>query len=136
MNAFLSAHAPKVLSILRIIQGFLIIWHGSGKLFAYPPGSHPAGNAFMIFGGVLEFFGGILIFIGLGTRWAAFLLSGMMAVAYFMVHAKNGLFSAQSGTVEGELAIIYCFVFFYLFFAGGGPWSVDALLGKRSVAVD
>jgi putative oxidoreductase len=130
MNAFLATHSPKILSLLRFITGFLILWHGSGKLFAYPPGSHVADSPLMIFGGVVEFVGGILVMIGLGTRWAAFLLSGMMAVAYFMAHAPSGLFSPKTGTVEGELAILYCFVFFYLFYAGGGPLSVDALISK------
>jgi putative oxidoreductase len=130
MNAFLSAHAPKVLSILRIIQGFLIMWHGTQKLFNFPPTDHPATGAFMMFTGILEFGGGLLIFFGLFTRWAAFILSGTMAVAYFMVHAPGGFLPLVN---KGELAVIYCFVFFYLFFAGGGPWSVDALISRRPV---
>ncbi len=137
MNAFLSSHAPKVLSLLRIITGFLYIWHGSQKLFNYPmPQLGGATDGFFIFGGVLEFFGGLLIMLGLGTRWTAFILSGQMAVAYFMFHAKNGLFSQKTGAVEGELAVLYCFVFFFLFFAGGGPFSVDALFKRSTVSAD
>ncbi len=134
MNSFLNAHAPKVLSILRIVTGFLVLWHGSQKFFAFPPSNKPGGgggglNALMTFGATLEFVGGILILIGLLTRPAAFLLSGMMAVAYFGWHAPGGFFPIVNG---GELAALYCFVFFYFIFSGPGPWSVDALL-KRTV---
>jgi putative oxidoreductase len=128
MNAFLASNAPYALSLLRIIQGFLIVWHGSQKLFNYPPSEHPGGGALPMVAGVLEFFGGILIFLGLFTRWTAFLLSGLMAVAYFMVHAPKNFLPFLNG---GELAVIYCFVFFYLWFAGGGPLSVDAMMSRR-----
>jgi putative oxidoreductase len=128
MNAMLNGLAPYALSLLRFIQGFLIMWHGSQKLFNFPPSEHPVSGAFMTFTGVLEFGGGLLVLFGLGTRWAAFILSGTMAVAYFMVHAPKGLLPMVNG---GELAVIYCFVFFYLFFAGGGPVSIDALLMGR-----
>jgi putative oxidoreductase len=129
MNAFLASNAPYALSLLRIIQGFLIIWHGSQKLFNYPPSDHPAAG-WGLAAGYFEFFCGLLVMVGLGTRWAAFLLSGTMAVAYFMVHASNGkgFLPFSNG---GELAVIYCFVFFYLWFAGGGPLSVDALISRR-----
>ena len=130
MNAFLSAQAPKVLSLLRFIAGFLMLWHGAQKLFNFPPTERgAAGDSFMIFAGVLEFFGGLLVMIGLGTRWAAFILSGTMAVAYFMAHAPGGFLPLVN---KGELAVLYCFVFFYLFFAGGGPLSVDALLSRSN----
>ena len=84
----------------------------------------------MIFAGVLEFFGGSLILLGLFTRWTAFILSGMMAVAYWMAHGTNGkgFLPVQNG---GEPAVIYCFVFLYFFFAGGGSWSLDNLLKKN-----
>jgi putative oxidoreductase len=132
MNAFLSAHAPKVLSILRIIVGFLFLWHGCQKLFNYPPTDHPAEGGLMMFAGVLEFFGGLLILFGLFTRPVAFLLSGLMAVAYFMAHAPGGFLPLVN---HGELAVVYCFVFFYLFFAGGGPWSLDSLLKRTPATV-
>jgi putative oxidoreductase len=128
MNAFLASNAPYALSLLRIIQGFLIVWHGSQKLFNYPPSEHPGGGTLPLISGILEFFGGILIFLGLFTRWTAFLLSGLMAVAYFMVHAPKNFLPFLNG---GELAVIYCFVFFYLWFAGGGPLSVDAMMSRR-----
>jgi len=135
MNEFLNSWSPRILSVLRIITGFLFLWHGSQKLFDFPHSEMPmGGGAFIIFAGILEFFGGILILIGLFTRWTAFILSGMMAVAYFMGHAFNGkgFLPIQNGGNGGELAIIYCFVFFYFFFAGGGPWSLDSLLKKNA----
>jgi putative oxidoreductase len=132
MNAFLSANAPRVLSILRIIAGFLILWHGSQKLFNYPPSDHPATGGLMMLAGIIEFFGGLLLVFGLFTRWAAFILSGLLAVAYFMAHASGGFLPIVN---KGELAVLYCFVFFYLFFAGGGPWSLDALIGRRPVTL-
>lgn len=134
MNEFLNSWSPRALSVLRIIQGFLFLWHGSQKLFAFPPPPpqmQGEANAFMIFAGILEFGGGILILIGLFTRWTAFILCGMMAVAYWMAHGTSGkgFLPLMNG---GELAVIYCFVFLYLFFAGGGPWSVDSLLKKNA----
>lgn len=136
MDSFLTAWTPRVLSILRIITGFLFLWHGSQKLFNYPPmppmpPDAPAPPfAFMLFAGILEFGGGLLILIGLFTRPVAFLLSGMMAVAYFIGHAFNGK-GFLPLVNSGELAVIYCFVFLYLFFAGGGAWSLDRLIWKR-----
>ncbi|MEP6900681.1 MAG: DoxX family protein [Actinomycetota bacterium] len=134
MNEFLNSWSPRILSVLRIITGFLFLWHGSQKLFDYPHSEVPMSGAFIVFAGCLEFFGGILILIGLFTRWTAFILSGMMAVAYFMAHAFNGkgFLPMAGGGNGGELAVIYCFVFFYLFFAGGGAWSVDHLIKKSA----
>lgn len=131
MGDFWTLFQPKILSLLRFIAGFLMLWHGSQKLFNVPFSERgAAGDGFMIFTGVIEFFGGILVMIGLGTRWASFLLSGTMAVAYWMAHGTNGkgFLPIQNG---GELAVIYCFVYFYLFFAGGGELSVDNLLKKK-----
>jgi putative oxidoreductase len=132
MTAFLTSWSPRILSILRIITGFLILWHGSQKLFDFPSSGKPAGEltALMMTAGSIEFFGGLLILIGFFTRPVAFLLSGLLAVAYFMAHAPGGFLPL---TNRGELAVLYCFVFFYLFFAGGGPWSVDALIGRNKV---
>lgn len=131
MNEFLNSWSPRALSILRIITGFLFLWHGTQKLFGFPPSQNSGGSlsATMMVGGILEFAGGILILIGLFTRWTSFVLSGLMAVAYFGWHGTNGkgFLPIQNG---GELAVLYCFVFLYLFFAGGGSWSVDSLLKK------
>ncbi|MGI9035534.1 MAG: DoxX family protein [Pyrinomonadaceae bacterium] len=135
MNTFLINWSPRVLSILRIITGFLFVWHGSQKLFNYPPMPPTAGGAdgsippIMLVAGILEFFGGgVLLLLGLFTRPVAFILCGMMAVAYFVVHAPNHFLPLVN---QGELAVIYCFVFLYLVFAGGGAWSLDRLVWKK-----
>lgn len=133
MNEFLAAWSPRVLSILRIIAGFLILWHGSQKLLGFPPSGQPGGelSGLMLVAGIIELVGGLLILIGLFTRAAAFLLSGLLAVAYFMAHAPGGFLPL---TNRGELAVLYSFVFLYFVFAGPGPWSVDSLISKRSNA--
>jgi putative oxidoreductase len=124
---------PRLLSVLRIIMGFLLVAHGAQKLFGVlpMPGMPPPG-AFSLFSlmgvaGVLEFFGGLLILLGLFTRPTAFILCGFMAVAYFMAHAPGGFWPILN---HGELAVIYCFVFLYLAVAGGGEWSLDRLLRR------
>jgi putative oxidoreductase len=130
MNEFWGVWQTRVLSLLRFIAGFLMLWHGSQKLFNFPATPNgSAGDAFMIFAGVLEFGGGLLIAVGLFTRWAAFLLSGTMAVAYWLAHgtSEKGFLPILNG---GELAVVYCFLFLYLFFAGGGVWSLDYLLQR------
>jgi putative oxidoreductase len=100
--------------------------HGGQKLFGFPAPSQAVHAMFSLIGvaGILEFFGGLLLLIGLFTRPVAFLLSGEMAVAYFMVHAPQGFWPLLN---RGELAVMYCFVFLYLFVAGGGSWSADRL---------
>ncbi len=130
-NSICSRAAPHLLSVLRIITAFLFMQHGAQKLFSFPAPSgmgEPPLFSLMGFAGVLELFGGLLVLIGLFTRPAAFILSGMMAVAYFMAHAPQGFWPLLNG---GELAVLYCFVYLYLVFAGGGDWSVDPLLRKR-----
>lgn len=134
MNEFLNGWSQRVLSILRFIAGFLMIWHGSQKLFGFPI-ALPAGaeGPVVLFAGVIEFFGGLLILVGLFTRPAAFLMSGLMAAAYFMAHASGGFLPIVNG---GELAAIYSFVYLYLVFAGGGAWSIDhAVWGTEAKAV-
>ena len=132
LNSFYASWTPRLLSVLRIISAFLLIPHGAQKLFGFlaPPGSPPGPPPFTEFwiGGVLEVFGGLLLLLGLFTRPVAFILSGMMAVAYFQVHAPGGFWPLQN---KGELAVLYCFVFLFLSVAGGGVWSVDSLLRRR-----
>ncbi len=129
MSDFWTSWQPRILSLLRFFAGFLMLWHGSQKLFNFPYSERGgADGAFMIFAGVLEFGGGILIAIGLFTRWSAFLLSGTMAVAYWMAHGTSAFLPIQN---KGELAVLYCFVYLYLFFAGGGSWSLDNLLKTK-----
>jgi putative oxidoreductase len=112
---------------LRIITGLLFLAHGTTKLFKFPLTDYFKDGvqiaSFMGVAGVLELVGGVLIVIGLFTRTTAFVLSGMMAVAYFMAHASQGFYPILNG---GELAIMFCFVFLYLATAGAGPFSVDA----------
>jgi putative oxidoreductase len=122
-----------LLSVLRITTGLLFLAHGSAKLLGFPVTQHFAGGvqlfSFTGLTGSLELVGGALITIGLFTRLTAFILSGMMAVAYFMAHAPQGFHPINNG---GELAILFCFIFLYIAAAGAGPWSVDAAWGSRS----
>lgn len=123
------AWEPRVLSILRIVVGLLYLEHGTQKIFNFPPRPNP--QVFHLFtlvpglAGIMELTGGILIVLGLFTRPVAFLLSGEMAFAYFMSHAPRGFFPIAMGGNGGELAILYCFIFFYFSFAGAGVWSLD-----------
>jgi len=131
LNSFNASWTPRLLSVLRIITGFLIIPHGAQKLFGFlaPPGA-PTPPLFSLIGiaGILEFFGGLLILVGLFTRPVAFILSGLMAVAYFMAHAPQGFWPLQN---KGELAVLYCFVLLFFAVAGGGEWSLDRILRRR-----
>lgn len=120
--------APRLLGILRIVAAILFIEHGTQKLFGVPTPTHgmPEPLTLFWFAGVLEAFGGFLLLIGLFTRPVAFILSGQMAVAYWMAHAPQSPFPALNG---GDAAILYCFIFLYLVAAGPGAFSID---GKRS----
>ena len=117
-------------SFLRIVVGLTFSEHGFQKLFGLL-GGHRQTHLFSLFGlaGVLECFGGILLILGLFTVPVAFILSGEMAVAYFTTHFPRGGLPIQNG---GELAVVYCFVFLYLFMAGGGPFSLDRLIRKKT----
>jgi putative oxidoreductase len=119
--------APHLLSVLRIVAAFSFMTHGTQKLFAMPiaePREPVALLSLVGVAGVLEVFGGLLVLVGLFTRPVAFLLSGEMAVAYFMVHAPGNFFPVLNG---GEGAMLYCFIFLYLAAAGPGPWSIDTV---------
>ncbi|HEX4739623.1 MAG TPA: DoxX family protein [Allosphingosinicella sp.] len=126
-----------LLSVLRIVTGLTFLEHGAQKLLGFPPaapGSPPIIAFSMLWtGGILELVGGTLVFLGLLTRPAAFVLAGEMAVAYWTFHAPKAFFPAING---GDAAILYCFVFLYLSAAGGGPWSLDALLRSGRGSVD
>ena len=122
------ASAPKLLSVLRIVVGFLFFLAGTSKIFAFPVGM-PGGLTAVFpsqvwIGGVLELVGGALLMLGLFTRPAAFVLSGEMAVAYFQFHAPSSFWPTVN---NGVPAVLDCFIFLYLSAAGGGPWSLDAL---------
>jgi putative oxidoreductase len=119
-----AAWAPKWLSVVRIMSALLFLEHGTQKLFNFPPAAEPMAMT-GLFGlqAVIEVVGGVLLAVGLFTRPVAFVLSGNMAIAYFMAHAPQNFFPVIS---QGDSAILYCFIFLYFFFAGGGAWSVDA----------
>jgi putative oxidoreductase len=110
-------YTPVALAVLRIVTALIFLEHGSQKLFGFPaaqPSGLPPALSFFWFGGILEFFGGLLVLVGLFTRCAAFVL----------VHAPKSFFPALNG---GDAAILYCFVFLYLVFAGPGLWSIDRM---------
>lgn len=120
---------PRMLSILRIITALLFLEHGSAKLLGFPPGSAtPALFGLIWFAGAIELVGGALLALGLFTRIAAFIMSGEMAIGYFWSHAPQNFFPLLN---RGDAAVLYCFVFLYLFVAGGGAWSLDRLLARR-----
>jgi putative oxidoreductase len=124
----LSAWAPVFLSILRIVAALIFMAHGTTKLLNFPASEmSPAVFSLPWIAGVFELVGGALLVIGLWSRPVAFLLSGVMAAAYFLAHAPQSFFPVLNG---GDAAILYCFVFLYLVFAGPGPWSVDAARGR------
>ncbi|HEX6002989.1 MAG TPA: DoxX family protein [Burkholderiales bacterium] len=129
--SFVDAWAPRTLSVLRIVSAFLFMSHGTQKLLAFPAARvaptdplSPSGIA-----GILELFGGALLLIGLFTRPVAFVLSGLMAFAYFIAHAPQGFWPLLN---RGELAALYCYVFLYFAVAGGGSWSVDRWWQSRA----
>ena len=130
LDAIATAWAPRLLSILRIMSGLLLLQHGTGKVLKFPAGVVPANfnlASMPGYAGVIELVCGILLVIGLFSRPAAFIASGMTAVAYFMVHAPQGFYPILN---KGELAALYCFLFLYLAAAGPGPWSLDAMRKK------
>ena len=125
---FMKQYEAQTYALLRIISGFLFLWHGTQKLLGYPPASYdPPWHVTYIAGGI-ELVGGVLIMIGLFTAPAAFLASGLMAAAYWMAHAS---FDSNFLPIlnRGELAIMWCFVFLYMSAKGSGIWSIDARRG-------
>jgi putative oxidoreductase len=130
MNETIAAWRPRALSVLRIVTGLMIIQHGMGKIIGFPVFPAYANvQPLSLIGaaGFIELIGGALLILGLLTRPAAFILSGEMAVAYFMVHAPKSFYPLING---GTLAIMYCFACLYLSTAGAGPWSVDAAMKR------
>lgn len=136
IGGFRAQWAPRLRSVLRIVAAFMFMAHGTAKLFGFPaaPGESAHTVALMSVpgaAGAIELVGGALLLLGLFTVFAAFVASGEMAVAYFMVHAPNGPWPLVN---HGELAALYCFVWLYIWAAGPGPWSIDALRSRGSVA--
>ncbi len=129
-----TAWAPRLLGALRIVAALIFMAHGTQKLLGFPAppeSGQPPLLSLIGVGAVMELVGGLLLVLGLFTRPVAFLLSGEMAVAYWMFHAPQSVYPVLNG---GDAAILYCFVFLYLAFAGGGPWSLDALRARGSGA--
>ncbi len=131
MDEFFKTWSPRLLSVLRIVAALLFLQHGLAKLFGFP---HVASfdnlklASLLGVAGIIEVAGSVLLLIGLFTRPAAFILSGEMAVAYFMSHAPRAFFPILN---QGELAVLFCFVFLYLAAAGGGVWSLDRMRGEK-----
>ena len=139
MDGFLGRYAAYIYAIMRIMVGFLFLWHGMQKLFGFPPqpGAPPSEgiNPLMAVAGTIELVGGTLIMIGLFTGIAAFIASGMVAVAYFMVHFSMAGTAFLPIVNKGELAVLYCFIFLYIAARGSGVWSVDGMFrGSRATS--
>ncbi len=129
-DAIAAAWSPRLLSVLRIMSGLLFLQHGTAKhlkIPAVPMFAKLEPLSLLGAAGAIEIVGSLLLILGLFTRTTAFVLSGFMAVAYFMAHATRGFYPILNG---GELAILYCFVFLFIAAAGPGPWSYDALRKK------
>jgi putative oxidoreductase len=131
MNS-LNRYADPVYCLMRLIVGLMFACHGADKIFGMF-GGKIATAPLMQFGGWIELGCGVLIAVGLLTRIAAFLASGMMAVAFFMAHFPGGFFPIVN---KGELAVVYCFVFLFMIFYGAGRWSIDALFSRSQSAPD
>ncbi len=133
MENFLAPYRPQLLSIFRIMAGLLVLQYGTAKNFGFPAVPNFANVAVgqwpTWYAGMIELIFGALLVIGLYSRFSAFILSGLMAFAYFLGHAPRGMFSPLAN--GGTLAIAFCFAFLYLAAAGPGPWSVDAALRNR-----
>jgi putative oxidoreductase len=132
MTFFMKTFQEQTYALMRIISGYVLIWHGTQKLFGFP-GEDPPASGFMFWlAGPIEFLGGLLLIIGLFTRPAAFICSGFAAAAYWMAH---GSFDALPGSAllpvlnRGDLAVLMCFTYLYISARGAGIWSVDAARG-------
>lgn len=138
MSIFEASRSPwpqRMLSVLRVVVGLVFIEHGTQKLFGVPPAAGPRIPLHLIsqtgLAGVLETVGGLCIILGFLTRPVAFLLAGEMAVAYFQVHIKRAFLPIQNG---GDNAVLFCFLYLYLIFAGAGTWSIDHVLARTERA--
>ena len=126
----LARWAPYALGLLRIVAGLIFLEHGTQKLLGFPEGQHAMVEVMTLswWSGAIELITGALLVLGLFTRPAAFIASGEMAVAYWMMHAPQNFFPVNNG---GDAAILYCFLFLYLVFAGAGAWSLDGRVGRK-----
>ena len=125
---FMNSFSSQSYALMRIVVGFLFLWHGAQKLFAIPEAMKYDIPGFITYiAGPIELVGGLLVMVGLFSRWAAFLASGLMAVAYWMAHGTKALLPIMN---QGELAALYCFIFLFISAKGSGIWSIDAVRGK------
>jgi putative oxidoreductase len=132
MEHFLGQYSAYLYAIMRIVVGFLFACHGAQKLFGVLGGVGPLGEAapllsLMGLAGIIEFFGGLCIMLGWWTGSVAFIASGMMAAAFFMAHFPRGIWPILN---NGELAVLFCFIFLYMSSVGSGVWSIDRAFGK------
>jgi putative oxidoreductase len=130
-----SRYGPQALSLLRIVAALLFMLHGASKLFNYPPFpmALPQPGTLLWIAALLELTGGLLLLVGLFSRPVAFILSGEMAVAYWMFHAPKSTFPSVN---MGEAAILFCFIFLLIAAMGPGPWSLDAKRSRKVVATE
>ena len=132
IDAFLRSWSQEILSAQRIVAAFMFTQHGGQKLFGFPVASAEEFHLFSLdpgMAGVLEIIGGPLLFLGLFTRPVAFVLSGLMAFAYFIGHAPNAFWTLAN---RGDSSVLYCFIFLYIASVGGGSWSLDNLLRHKA----
>jgi putative oxidoreductase len=129
IKMFISKYAPQTYAIMRIIAGFLFLFHGSQKLFDFPPSGNEIPLYIFWTAGPIEFIGGFLIMIGLWTRWVAFIACGEMAFAYWTAHGTSAILPIEN---HGELAILYCFIFLFISAYGSGVFSIDNLLKRKT----
>lgn len=136
MDRLLGRYATYAYALLRIVTGFLFMWHGTQKLFGFPPSQGGGGelSPLMAVGGGIEFIGGVLIMIGLFTSVSAFIASGTMAVAYFGWHFSMQQFLPIQN--RGELAVLYCFVLLYIAARGSGIWSIESIFFRTRPEVE
>lgn len=129
LSARLSRFEPYMLGVLRIVSALIFMAHGTQKILGFPP-SERTSQMFSLswIAGVFELIGGVLLVLGLFTRPVAFVLSGVMAFAYWIAHAPRSFYPVLNG---GDAAILYCFLFLYIVFAGPGRWSLDGMLGRE-----
>ena len=128
MYRYLGKYSPYIYAILRIVAGFLFMIHGTQKLLGFPNSPPMPASGMLVAAGIIELVAGLMILIGFFASIAAFIASGEMAVAYFMVHHPQGWWPIQTG---GELAVLFCFVFLYIASHGSGIWSIDWLRSGR-----
>ena len=125
---FMNSFNPQCYALMRIVVGFLFMWHGAQKLFAFPVAMNYDVPGYVTYiAGPIELVGGLLVMVGLFSRWAAFLSSGLMAAAYWMAHGTKAFLPLMN---QGELAALYCFIFLFISTKGSGIWSIDAAMGR------